>query len=165
MLFMQEHTGGKPFRRLRKHRRWTRVQAIGVAQRYRFGQQRLAFSRQRFVRGLRISLQAQQWLTAVHHTRFRYQPGKRLAADHHYQRQQAAGIQCEKIGVEFDQRLTNVNLLALLDQTGKALAREVHRVEANVHQHLQAIFPGDGDRMPAGLHIADNPGHWRAQGA
>ena len=54
--------------------------------------------------------------------------------------------------------------LAFRDQSGETLARQVHGVQADVHQHLDAVVIGDAHRMTTVLDIADHPGQWRAEG-
>lgn len=106
----------------------------------------------------------QQRLAHLHRATARCQPHKRLAADHQHQGQQTARIERHVVGIKLDQRLPDLDPLAFLDQTGEALASQVHRVQANMHQHLHAVVAGDADRMPGVLDIADHPGQRRAQG-
>ncbi|MNF71709.1 hypothetical protein D3C84_536650 [compost metagenome] len=163
LLFMQVNACRETFRRLGEHRRRTGVQAVRVGQRHRFGEQRLALFSHRLIRCQLDRIQTEQRLTTVYPPGFRRQPSERLTADHQHQGQQAACIQRNKISIELNQRLPDGNLLPLLHQPREPLSCKVHRVEPDVHQHLHAIFIGDADRMPTGLHIADHPCQRRAQ--
>ncbi|MNV06952.1 hypothetical protein D3C71_973540 [compost metagenome] len=159
---MQANACRKTFRRLRKDRRRPRVQAIGVGQVDRFGEQRFALLLRNA--GTRIAeAQAQHGLGTRHQTIVRCQQAEGLATDQQHQGQQAAGMQGYIVGIELDQRLSGLDTLALLDQGAEPLTRQVHGVQTNVQQHLYAAVIGDADRMTTVLKVADHAGQRRAK--
>ncbi|MDT4819209.1 hypothetical protein FQZ97_523230 [compost metagenome] len=109
-------------------------------------------------------MQAQHRLPALHQATGRLVGADPLAVDHQHLGQQATRVQGDEVGIELDQRPPRLDPLALLDQTGEALAGEAHRIQADMHHHLHTAVGREGDGVAAALHIADQPGDGRAQG-
>lgn len=67
-------------------------------------------------------------------------------------------MQGNVVSIEVDQRLPCFDPLPRFNAAGESFAGEIHRVQADMHQHLHTRVTGDGERVPAGLHIADHTG-------
>ena len=89
---------------------------------------------------------------------------ERLGADHQHQRQQAARMHGDMVGIELDQRLAGLDTLVFFDQRGESLAGQVHGVQADMQQDLRAALMGNGDGVATGLQVADHARQGRAQG-
>ena len=77
--------------------------------------------------------------------------------------EQALGVGGDVIGVEVDQGVAGLDRVACLDLGGEAAALEADGVEADVHQHFDALRRGDGDGVAGRVQLYDLAVAGRAQ--
>ena len=157
VLAMQLNTRSKTFCSLSQNRSRTRMQAVGVGQQHGLRMQHWTI----FMAGGRrlrpcFHVHVQHRLTGLDlHPAVR-QRLNRFAADDQHQRQQTARMKRQVIGIKLDQRLPGLNTLAVFHLRDETFALKVHRVQANVQQHLHAAVMGDAQGMPGVLHVSDD---------
>jgi len=78
-----------------------------------------------------------------------------LAVGHDDLGEQALGVGGDVIGVEVDEGVASLDRIARLDFRGEAAALEANGVEADVHQHFDALRGGDGDGVASRVQLHD----------
>ena len=157
--------GGEFLRGARQNRRRTGVETSGVAHDHGAGR-RLDARRRRCRRRAtaRADIDLEDHVAAGDDTAAgRMQCADPVGRRDDDLRQQAAGVRGDEVGVELDQRLAGDDLFAVHDAWMESLPFEIHRVEADVHQHLDALGRGEGQRVAGRMQLHDRAGARRAQ--